>query len=115
MTRGTDLLSLAETLYPEILEFPEIVNEQQAFIYQNALSKASLALEWFDRNRTSEPTNLKDLMTPSEVAAAFGVDAKTVTRWAKTAQIDAIRTLGGHRRYSRAQVEDLSAFRRGED
>ncbi len=45
-----------------------------------------------------------DLMTPAEVAAAFRVDAKTVTRWAKRGKLKAVMTLGGHRRYRVADV-----------
>jgi len=49
------------------------------------------------------------LLTPGEVAELFRVDPKTVTRWAKTGLLDAIRTLGGHRRYRRAEVMALLA------
>lgn len=49
------------------------------------------------------------LMTPAEVAAAFKVDPKTVTRWAKAGKITAMRTLGGHRRYHAAEVAKLMA------
>jgi excisionase family DNA binding protein len=44
------------------------------------------------------------LMTTAEVAAAFRVDPKTVTRWAKKGKLTSIRTLGGHRRYKREEV-----------
>jgi excisionase family DNA binding protein len=44
------------------------------------------------------------LLTPAEVAAAFRVDPKTVTRWAKAGKLRSIRTLGGHRRYLEAEV-----------
>ena len=44
------------------------------------------------------------LLTPAEVAAAFKVDPKTVTRWAKDGKLNSIRTLGGHRRYLEAEV-----------
>lgn len=47
------------------------------------------------------------LLTPAEVAALFRVDPKTVTRWAKAGKLTAIRTLGGHRRYSADQVRAL--------
>jgi excisionase family DNA binding protein len=47
------------------------------------------------------------LMTPAEVAAVFKVDPKTVTRWAKAGRITAIRTLGGHRRYRKSEVQHL--------
>jgi len=47
------------------------------------------------------------LLTPSEVAAMFRVDPKTVTRWAKAGKISAIRTLGGHRRFHETEVRQL--------
>nr|WP_245961944.1 BldC family transcriptional regulator [Quadrisphaera granulorum] len=47
------------------------------------------------------------LLTPSEVAALFRVDPKTVTRWAKAGKLTSIRTLGGHRRYRSAEVMAL--------
>lgn len=47
------------------------------------------------------------LLTPSEVAALFRVDPKTVTRWAKAGKIGSIRTLGGHRRFRESEVMDL--------
>jgi len=49
------------------------------------------------------------LLTPSEVAAMFRVDPKTVTRWAKAGKLTSIRTLGGHRRYREAEVRSLLA------
>lgn len=47
------------------------------------------------------------LLTPAEVAAMFRVDPKTVTRWAKSGKISAIRTLGGHRRFHESEVRRL--------
>lgn len=47
------------------------------------------------------------LLTPSEVAALFRVDPKTVTRWAKAGKLTSIRTLGGHRRYRSSEVRAL--------
>ena len=47
------------------------------------------------------------LLTPSEVAALFRVDPKTVTRWAKAGKLTSIRTLGGHRRYKESEVTAL--------
>ena len=55
-------------------------------------------------NRSSEP---EVLLTPAEVAKLFRVDPETVTRWAKAGKLTAIRTLGGHRRYRRSEVESL--------
>jgi excisionase family DNA binding protein len=47
------------------------------------------------------------LLTPGEVAARFRVDPKTVTRWADAGKLTALRTLGGHRRYRRSEVDAL--------
>jgi len=47
------------------------------------------------------------LLTPVEVAAAFPVHPKTVTRWAKAGKLSSVRTLGGHRRYREAEVRGL--------
>lgn len=47
------------------------------------------------------------LMTPSEVAKAFGVDVKTVTRWARAGKISSLRTLGGHRRFRASEISAL--------
>jgi excisionase family DNA binding protein len=47
------------------------------------------------------------LLTPSEVAALFRVDPKTVTRWAKAGKLSSIRTLGGHRRYRESEIREL--------
>ncbi len=47
------------------------------------------------------------LLTPAEVAALFRVDPKTVTRWAKSGKLTAVRTLGGHRRFLESEVRAL--------
>ena len=52
------------------------------------------------------------LLTPSEVAAMFRVNPKTVTRWARAGKISAIRTLGGHRRFSRQRDQAVPRQRR---
>jgi excisionase family DNA binding protein len=67
------------------------------------------------RNRTPEERimamksgdNSEKLLTPSEVAALFRVDPKTVTRWAKAGKLSSIRTLGGHRRYRESEIREL--------
>ncbi|MBA2607545.1 MAG: BldC family transcriptional regulator [Actinobacteria bacterium] len=48
-----------------------------------------------------------DLLTPAEVAAMFRVSPKTVTRWARSGKLTALRTLGGHRRFRASEVKDL--------
>jgi excisionase family DNA binding protein len=47
------------------------------------------------------------LLTPSEVASIFGVNPKTVTRWARAGRIGCVKTLGGHRRYRASEIHRL--------
>ncbi len=49
------------------------------------------------------------LLTPAEVAALFRVSPKTVTRWAESGKLPAMRTLGGHRRFRASHVEAVLA------
>ncbi len=56
---------------------------------------------------TGRGSDIEQLLTPSEVAALFRVDPKTVTRWAKAGKLTSIRTLGGHRRYRATEVQSL--------
>jgi excisionase family DNA binding protein len=48
-----------------------------------------------------------DRLSAGDVAKIFDVDPKTVTRWAKSGRLTFYRTLGGHRRYLRSEVEAL--------
>ena len=52
----------------------------------------------------ADPNSVPDPCEPSDVATLFGVDPKTVTRWAVDGKIPYFRTLGGHRRYHRDEV-----------
>lgn len=56
---------------------------------------------------------VEDLLTPGEVARLFRVDPKTVARWEKDGRLASVRTLGGHRRYPRGQIDRVLAARRG--
>jgi excisionase family DNA binding protein len=47
------------------------------------------------------------LLTPSEVAAIFRVDPKTIARWALEGKMACIRTIGGHRRFRTSEVKRL--------
>ena len=50
---------------------------------------------------------MPELLTPAEVAQMFRVDPNTVTRWARSGHIASVRTIGGHRRYFKREVEAL--------
>lgn len=49
----------------------------------------------------------KKYMGPAEVGRLFGVDAKTVARWAAKKGLKFKFTKGGHRRYEREYIYDL--------
>lgn len=49
--------------------------------------------------------NDDELMTTREVAQLFRVDPKTVTRWAATGKLKCLKTLGGHRRFRREDID----------
>jgi excisionase family DNA binding protein len=49
------------------------------------------------------------LLKPGEVAAIFGVNAKTVARWAKEGRLRSLRTPGGHMRLYADDVRALMA------
>lgn len=50
-----------------------------------------------------------DLLRPREVADLFGVRTSTIARWAREGKLTPLRTLGGHRRYSRQGIRRLLA------
>jgi len=45
-----------------------------------------------------------ELLTPGEVAEMFRVNPKTVTRWARSGKLTAVKTLGGHRRFRSSEI-----------
>lgn len=60
-----------------------------------------------DTNSSDRRRSGTDLLTPGEVADMFGVDPRTVTRWANSGKLHPLRTPGGHRRYRASEVYDL--------
>ncbi|WP_433188720.1 BldC family transcriptional regulator [Actinoallomurus sp. CA-150999] len=63
----------------------------------------------------AEPFQPERLMTSAEVAEAFRVDPKTVTRWAAAGRIRSVRTPGGHRRFRESAVRALLEETEGAD
>ncbi|WP_425550939.1 helix-turn-helix domain-containing protein [Actinoallomurus oryzae] len=53
------------------------------------------------------PDDRPDLLTPKEVAAMFGVSVATLATWARDGAVPYVPTLGGHRRYRRADIRAL--------
>lgn len=58
-----------------------------------------------DQSSTDETG--EELLSPADVAKLFGVDPKTVTRWANNGKLHPIRTLGGHRRFPAGEIHRL--------
>lgn len=64
-----------------------------------------------DTPRRSE----REYLRAAEAAAYLNVSPKTVSRWAKEGKVPHIVTLGGHRRFPKAEIERLAArLRAGE-
>lgn len=57
-------------------------------------------------NKSPDPDAL---LTPREVAELFGVRTTTIARWARAGKLTPLRTPGGHRRYSRQDIQRLLA------
>lgn len=47
------------------------------------------------------------LLSSGDVAAAFGVDRKTVHRWATSGRLPSAKTPGGHHRFRQSDVDAL--------
>jgi excisionase family DNA binding protein len=71
---------------------------------ETGLSRKNLRAHKVD---AMQPSDDDALLTPSEVAAMFRVNPKTVTRWARAGKISAIRTLGGHRRFRASEIRQF--------
>ena len=51
--------------------------------------------------------NSEDFLRVGEVAALLHVSRQTVSRWAADGKLAYVRTVGGHRRFPRSEVERL--------
>jgi excisionase family DNA binding protein len=49
-------------------------------------------------------TTLPKMLSAAQVAEIYGVDSKTVSRWADEGRLGCIRTPGGHRRFFEAEI-----------
>ena len=55
----------------------------------------------------SEENPLPEVLNPGQIARLFGVNPKTVTRWADAGQIPHFTTPGGHHRFRRDDILPL--------
>jgi excisionase family DNA binding protein len=90
------------------------VQKPGAAMVSSLVDMSNLRYHGRTRNPDQGDTKMKvlgqeysELLTPAEVAGIFRVDPKTVTRWANAGRLKSIRTLGGHRRFEKAEVERL--------
>jgi excisionase family DNA binding protein len=67
----------------------------------------TLKTPWEREGSMQSITKEKEFLSRFQVAALFQVSPNTVTRWADAGKLPYCRTLGGHRRYERAAVENL--------
>jgi excisionase family DNA binding protein len=56
-----------------------------------------------------------DYLRAGEAATILNVSPKTVSRWADQGRIAHIVTLGGHRRFSRAEIDRIARVMTGDD
>lgn len=56
------------------------------------------------------PSDDSPLLTPAQAARALNVSVETIRRWANDGKLRTVRTLGGQRRFSRADVDELIRF-----
>jgi excisionase family DNA binding protein len=54
------------------------------------------------------PADPPALLTTSQVSRLLGVSPNTVTRWAREGRLPCRLTLGGHHRFERALIQDIS-------
>ncbi len=50
---------------------------------------------------------MNELITTNQAAEYLGVTPKTLRRWESEGKIKAIRTLGGHRRFYKSDLDQL--------
>jgi excisionase family DNA binding protein len=76
----------------------KLVNEQQAATGDQAST-----------TRAASPgANGRGYLRAAEAAALLHVSPKTISRWAREGKLGHVVTLGGHRRFSRPDIEALA-------
>jgi excisionase family DNA binding protein len=63
--------------------------------------------------RQSQDEVERPYLTRAGVASLLGVSPNTVSRWAREGKLACQLTLGGHRRFDRRDIEELSRRMRG--
>lgn len=76
------------------------MNEQQAAISETSPTDGAAS--------PSPSSNGRGYLRAAEAAALLHVSPKTISRWAREGKLGHVVTLGGHRRFSRADIETLA-------
>lgn len=63
--------------------------------------------------RLNAPLTYDELLIPAEAARILGTSPKLVSDWARRGLITSKKTIGGHRRLVRAEIEQLRKDIRG--
>jgi excisionase family DNA binding protein len=58
-------------------------------------------------NAPARPPARDEYLRAGDVARLLHVSPKTVARWASEGKLPYVRTLGGHRRFSGARIQEL--------
>ena len=58
--------------------------------------------------QAADPGGLRGYLRAAEAAALLHVSPKTISRWAREGKLGHVVTLGGHRRFSRRDIEALA-------
>lgn len=64
--------------------------------------------------RQTDQADRPTYLTRAGVALLLGVSPNTVSRWAREGKLECQLTLGGHRRFDRRAIEELSRRMRAE-
>lgn len=66
-------------------------------------------MDFFAKN-LGMPKNTEDtqsLLTITEASRSLGISTDTLRRWEQEGRVKPVRTVGGHRRYSQADIDSL--------
>jgi excisionase family DNA binding protein len=68
-----------------------------------------------DKRPVTDANGRKAYLRAAEAAALLHVSPKTISRWAREGKLGHVVTLGGHRRFSREDIEALAGRLAHED
>jgi excisionase family DNA binding protein len=57
------------------------------------------------------PVSQRDWMFPREAAEVLQISPKTLSNWVRRGQLTCTKTIGGHRRYAKAEIHRAKAIK----